>query len=207
MISKNLPAFLLLFLIVIYSPSLKAQDLDLINANLLLINSQSSDCDCCNTLDINKPFYEGEIVLKDSTVLIGKISVNQPFKNKLITIFKSDDDYEPIDNGTIKEVNLSYTQNKITKEIKFLNVNEDERLYRLVFQKGNNISVYDSSDKLKDNSLVGRVLVKENNVLTDTWNFWSSGSKKDLINYLNKRDGTDYKRRDFKSLDDLFAKL
>ena len=55
--------------------------------------------------------------------------------------------------------------------------------------------------------LVGRVFIKENNILTDTFNFWSSGEKKDIINYINERDETKYKRGDFKSLDELFSKL
>lgn len=209
MISKKLHSLLILFLLVISSPNLKAQNLELINTSLQLLNSVNSNCncDCIHTLDINHPFFEGKITLKDSTVLVGKISVNQYYQNRLITIFNNNDQYEPIDNEIIKDVNLRHDENQITKETKFQNISEDNRLYRLVHQKDSNISVYDSSDIPQENSLVGKVYVKENNSITDTWNFWTSGPKKDLINYLNDRDGTNYKRRDFKALDDLFAML
>ncbi|WP_418636708.1 hypothetical protein [Winogradskyella sp.] len=209
MISKKLHSLLILFLLVISSPNLKAQNLELINTSLQLLNSVNSNCncDCIHTLDINHPFFEGKITLKDSTVLVGKISVNQYYQNRLITIFNNNDQYEPIDNEIIKDVNLRHDENQITKETKFQNISEDNRLYRLVHQKDSSISVYDSSDNPQENSLVGKVYVKENNSITDTWNFWTSGPKKDLINYLNDRDGTNYKRRDFKALDDLFAML
>ncbi|WP_178985112.1 hypothetical protein [Winogradskyella helgolandensis] len=156
---------------------------------------------------MNQPFYEGKIILKDSTVYIGKINVNQPFENKMITILNIDNNYTPIDNALIKEVHLEHTENKNLTETKFINLNSDERLYRLIYQNESLVTVYDSSNKLLDDLLVGRIIIKENNTLIDTWNFWSSGPKKDLINYINERDFTNFKQRNFKSLNDLFAKL
>ncbi|MBU2927073.1 hypothetical protein [Winogradskyella psychrotolerans] len=156
---------------------------------------------------MNQPFYEGKIILKDSTVYTGKIAVNQPFENKMITILNIDKNYAPIDNALIKEVHLEHTENKNLTETKFINLNSDERLYRLIYQNESLVTVYDSSNKLLDDLLVGRIIIKENNTLTDTWSFWSSGPKKDLINYINERDFTNFKRRNFKSLNDIFAKL
>lgn len=206
MISKLLPKIVYTSVLFLLISSLHSQNkaLGFINANALLLNSLNNDCDCCNTLNINTPFFEGKIILKDSTILMGKISANQLYRNKLITILNVDDDYQAIDNKTIKEVVLISPEHK---ETKFFNLNNDERLYRLVYQKHTILSVYDASNKLQDNSLIGRILVKENNILTDTWNFWSSGSKKDLINYRNDRDNTNFKRRDCKSLDEIFAAL
>jgi hypothetical protein len=204
MVLKKSHPFLVLLLSLLFITTSKAQDFDALNASLLLLNISNNNCDCGNNLNTNRPFYDGKIILNNSTILEGKISVNQSFKSKMITIFNSADNYEPIDNKLIKEVVLLSTENKVTK---FFNLNNDERLYRLVHQKDTLVSVYDSSNKLQDNSLIGRILIIENNTLTDTWNFWSSGPKKDLINYLNDRDDTTFKRRDFKCLDELFAKF
>ncbi|WP_179319747.1 hypothetical protein [Winogradskyella helgolandensis] len=207
MILKKIYLLLALLLFTSFYFSLKAQNSDLINASLSLLNSVNNGCDCCNTLNMNQPFYEGKIILKDNTVYTGKISVNQPFENKMITILNIDNNYTPIDNALIKEVHLEHTENKNLTETKFINLNSDERLYRLIYLNESLVTVYDSSNKLFDDLLVGRIIIKENNTLTDTWNFWSSGPKKDLINYINERDFTNFKQRDFESLNDLFAKL
>ncbi len=207
MILKKIYLLLALLLFTSFYFSLKAQNSDLISASLTLLNSVNNDCDCCHTLNMNQPFYEGKIILKDSTVYIGKINVNQPFENKMITILNIDNNYTPIDNALIKEVHLEHTENKNLTETKFINLNSDERLYRLIYQNESLVTVYDSSNKLLDDLLVGRIIIKENNTLIDTWNFWSSGPKKDLINYINERDFTNFKQRNFKSLNDLFAKL
>jgi hypothetical protein len=206
MLSKLLPKIAYISVLFLLISSLHSQNktLDLVNDNALLLTSLNNGCDCCNTLNINTPFFEGKIILKDSTILIGKISINQLYQNNLIAILNVDNDYRAIDNKTIKEVVLLSPEHK---ETKFFNLNIDERLYRLVYQKHTIVSVYDASNKLQDNSLIGRLLVKENNMLTDTWNFWSSGPKNDLINYMNDRDNTNFKRRNFKSLDQIFAAL
>ncbi|NRR92587.1 hypothetical protein HSX10_13520 [Winogradskyella undariae] len=209
MISKKIHSFLLIFLLIVYSHNIKAQNLELINASLQLLNSinNSSNCECSQTLNIDRPLYDGKIILKDSTILTGRISVNHHFDNKMITVLNENYAYKLIDNEMIKEVEIINHENEITVETKFINLNKDEKLYRLVYQKNSKISIYDSSDSPQNNSLVGKVFVKENNIITDTWNFWTSGPKKDLINYLNDREGTNYKIRDFKSLNDLFVKL
>ena len=209
MISKKIPTVLFLFSLVISSSHLKAQNLELMNASLQLLNSVNSscNCDCTETLNINSPFFEGQLILKDETVYNGKISINQPYQNKLITILNLDNNYVPIDNDLIKDVIFRRTENENETETKFTNLNSDDRLYRLIFQNESLVRVYDSSNELLDNSLAGRIIIEENNIITDTWNFWSSSPKKDVINYLNNRDNTNYKRRDFESLNDLFAKL
>jgi hypothetical protein len=108
------------------------------------MNSINSSSDCNSYLNINQTFYEGKVILKDSSTLKGKISVNQLFENKLITILNTDNEYQPINNQKIKEVVLFHEDGKISK---FLNLNKDERLYRLVFKKNNKVSLYDSSDE------------------------------------------------------------
>lgn len=209
MISKKLHTCLFFLLLVISTLSSKAQNFELINASLQLLNSanNSCSCDCIANLNTNVPFYEGKITLKDRTVLTGEISVNQQFQNTLITLFKSDDQYEAIANATIKDVSIFNSDTILTDVTKFVNINDDDRLYRLVYDNADETRVYDSSSKLTDTDLVGRIFIIKHNTLIDTWNFWSSGPKKDLINYLNDRDDTTYKRRDFESLTDLFAKL
>jgi len=209
MISKKIPTVLCLFILVISSSHLKAQNLELMNASLQLLNSvnNSCNCDCSEMLNINSTYFEGQLILKDETVYNGKISINQPYQNKLITILNIDNTYLPIDNGLIKDVIFRRTENENETETKFTNLNSDDRLYRLIFQNESLVRVYDSSNALLDNSLVGRIIIEENNTVTDTWNFWSSGPKKDVINYLNNRDNANYKRRDFESLNDLFVKL
>lgn len=117
---------------------------ELLNTYTFLMNSINSSSDCNSYLNINQTFYEGKVILKDSSTLKGKISVNQLFENKLITILNTDNEYQPINNQKIKEVVLFHEDGKISK---FLNLNKDERLYRLVFKKNNKVSLYDSSDE------------------------------------------------------------
>lgn len=194
--------FLLSFMFTMHSQN---KNLELINASLLLLNSVNSDCDCNNCLAINQPFYKGKIILKDSTILIGEIRVNQPFDNKLVSIFYTNEEYSVIANKKIKEI--IFTAPDVSKETKFISIIDDDVLYRQIYKKDSSLSVYDSSSKPFHDKLVGKVYIEENSTLIDTWNFWSSSSKKDVINYLNERDATNYKNRDFKSLDQLFAKL
>jgi hypothetical protein len=197
--------FICLFSIVTCICYSQNKSLELINSLSLLSNNLDSDT--CDYVNLNKPSFDGQIVLKDSTILIGELILNQTYKNKLITILNTDNDPKLIDNNTIKEVILLNSNNSKEPTTKFFKINDDNKLYRLVYTNKNQLYVYDSSNKPFDNSLEGRVFIEENNILTDTWNFWSPGAKKDIINYLNKRDGTNYKRREFKSLDALFSKL
>ncbi|WP_225035810.1 hypothetical protein [Winogradskyella sp. SM1960] len=198
---------LISILFALISNSIYSQNKALELANALLISNLNSDCNCHNTINTNQPFFEGKVILKDSSVYKGNISINQPFENKMFTILKIDNTYNPLENDLIKEVHLTHTEEETPKETKYINLNSDERLYRLIYKNDDLVSAYDASNEPFDKSLIGRIFIKENKTLTDTWNFWSSGPKKDVINYINDRDDTNYKRRDFESLNDLFAKL
>jgi hypothetical protein len=153
-------------------------------------------------------FYEGKINLKDNNSIDGSISINNKRYGKYLTIVRTKDSCIFIPNTKINSVILYENNKNTTVETKFEALNNDNKLYRQVFHNDKkNITIYDSSKKPYRNRLGYGVYVKENGLTTYTYNFWSSGPKKDLINYLNKRDKTKYKRRDFKSIDDLFQKI
>ncbi len=149
-------------------------------------------------------FYNGIITLLDGTVLTGDISLNHVNNKTYNTIIVQDNDWVYIPNKTIKDVVLNSDQDDKTK---FTVIKEDAILYREVYKKNEDVSVYDSSIRPFENRLTDKVYVKENNTVTNTFDFWTSGPKKDLVNYINNRDGSTYRNRDFKSLDELFAKL
>ena len=61
--------------------------------------------------------------------------------------------------------------------------------------------IYDESSKPTTN-LVGEIFVKEELNLKSLYNFWSSGPKQDLINYINERDNKSFRKKDFKNIDE-----
>lgn len=203
----KLRIFLTVIITFLSFNSFSQDKLQLINNLLILSNNLNESC-CGSYFNTNQPFFDGVIILQDDTTLKGRLSLNQPFKNKYVSILEKDGVFQLIDNINIKEVTFFENENNETLETKFTIILDDEKLYRTVFDNGTNIVVYDSfSEPFNGKKLEGKVLVKDEDELTDTWNFWTSGPKKDIINYLNQRDGTTYKRRDFKTLEDLFAKL
>lgn len=156
-----------------------------------------------NEVDYN-PFYKGVIHKKDGSVLNGKISLNYNENTENSTIIKQNDDWEYILNADIDYVVL---YNNEQSETLFYAIRDKDILYREIFKKDDKTVVYDSSNKPFEHTLIAPVFVKENEVLVNTFDFWTSGPKKDLVNYINERDGKKYKNRDFKSLEDLFEKL
>ena len=199
MISKSLFKQLALIIILSISFTSQAQEVDLNYINLQTI--------IFNNLNDETSFYEGEVNLKNNTSLTGLISINHKRNGKYITIIKNNDECHYISNQEIYNVSLLNKDNKSETQTSFLQINEDGKLYRLVYQNNDGTSVYDTSTKPFNNLLIGEVIVKENNELYFIFDFWTSGPKKDLINYINERDGKAYKRRHFKSLDTLFACL
>lgn len=188
--------FSLLLMISYSSWAQKDQD-DLLNYQTVLNNRLLQNQ--------QHPFFKGVIHLKSGDSLAGELSLNN-FENKeYSTILQQKNKQVVISNQTIKEVIL-YADNTSSKT-KFYAIKEDQQLYREVYKKDKETIVYDSSNQPFEGKLISSVYVQQNGKLIDTFNFWTSGPKKDLVNYLNKRDGKKYKNRDFKSLDDLFAKL
>lgn len=180
----------------------------------LSLNAQKNDDDLVNLQTVlfltqNNPktyFFDGKINLNNNDSLIGQISVNHKKNGEYSTIFRHNDSCTFVPNKTIKAVTLFEQDRK--SETKFRFINDSNKLYREIFyNEKKNISVYDTSDKPFNDKLIAEVFVKENDTIINTFDFWTSGPKKDLINYLRKRDGIKYKRRDFDSLQDLFETL
>ncbi|MDG5491753.1 hypothetical protein [Psychroserpens sp. SPM9] len=162
-----------------------------------------------NTNDANDyQFFDGEIHLKTEEVLKGDISVNRINEHqKYAAIIRIENECFYIANTKIKEVYLYERIDKRDTKTKFVTINGHHKLFREVYKKDTETIVYDLMDKPFDGKILNDVHIMENGNLLSIFNFWTSGPKKDLINYLNKRDNKNYKRRDFKSLEQLFATL
>lgn len=194
---KHLFTYFSLLLTLMISINLNAQSKDdLINLNTILTNEINNNS--------YNAFFEGTITLKNGDFLTGKISLNNKKNREYSAIYNQNGDWQYIPNHKIKEASLFSEGNSKTK---FYTIKEDNVMYREVYKKNDEILVFDSSNKPFENRLISSVIVKENDSLINTFDFWTSSSKKDLINYINNRDGVSYKNRDFKSLEELFEKL
>lgn len=159
--------------------------------------------DQLNNKEFN-PFYKGEIQLKNGNSLTGKVSLNYAENKEYETVIRQQDSLKFIPNKEIEDVVLYSEEGSKTN---FSALDQKGLLYRKVYQNKNELTVYDSANRPYNNKLIATIFVKENDFIVNTFDFWTSGPKKDLVNYLNKRDGTNYKNRDFKTLEDLFEKL
>ena len=197
--SKRLTKQITLLFILFISFSSRSQeaDLDYINLQTIFLNDLNNEAS----------FFEGQIHLKDNTTLNGLVSLNRSHYGEYVTVIRNDDGCRNIPNQNIDHVLLFDNNAESNSKTTFLQINEDGKLYRLVYQNEKGTSVYDTSNRPFDELLIGEVVVQENDALNYIFDFWTSGPKKDLINYINKRDGKTYKRRDFKSLSTLFACL
>ncbi len=147
-------------------------------------------------------FYHGQIVLNDMTVVKGLININYRQKERFVTRVKSEGKILYIPNNEILLVTLSSKNNNGVLENSFEKIDVDEKLYRIV---GNGKrKIYDESSKPTTN-LVGEIFVKEGLNSKSLYNFWSSGPKQDLIDYVNKRDNKDFRKKDFNNVDELIA--
>lgn len=188
--------FASLFFVIAFNLNAQKNDEESINfINLQLIGILNDD---------DNPFFNGKINLKDGNSLTGKISLNYKKKGEYVTVLNQNGLHSYISNEKINDVILISGDNL---ETTFTVIKDNNLLYREVFKKNKDVIVYDTSVMPFENKLAAQVFVKENDSLTNTFNFWTSGSKKDLVNYINNRDGLQYKSRDFKSLEDLFLKL
>ncbi|WP_298903895.1 hypothetical protein [uncultured Psychroserpens sp.] len=152
-------------------------------------------------------YYTGQIRLKDQQTFNGLISINHKRYKDYTTILKTKDKCVYIPNENIDTVILYKDDNRDYTETTFVSIKGHDKLFREIYKKDNSTIVYDLLKKPFDGKIMNDIYIKENGKLVSIFNFWSSGPKKDLINYINKRDTKTYKRRDFKSLKDLFAKL
>lgn len=194
---KYLFKYLVLLLTIVFSINLNAQNKDdLVNLNTILTNE-------INNNSYNS-FFEGTITLKDGDILTGKISLNNIKNQEYSAIYSQNGDWQYIPNHKIKKASL-YSKNN--PETKFYTIKDDDVMYREVYKKNEEIIVFDSSNKPFENRLISTVFIKDKDTLINTFDFWTSSSKKDLINYINNRDGVSYRNRDFKSLEELFEKL
>lgn len=192
--------FSVLFLLVFALP-IQAQDnsngLDLITMNLVGILDDNSGP---NT------FYEGEMTLKTGETITGYFSLNNPQKKDYVVLFENEDasKQQYYCSDEFKEVKLYNDEATFTK---FDFIKEDGKLYRQVYNNENNVIVYDTATSPFEGKLLAEVIINLNDDLINTWSFWSSGPKHDLIRYIRKRDGVRYKRSEFKSLEDIFERL
>lgn len=194
---KYLFKYFCLSITIILSINLSAQNKDeLTNLNTILTNEIHNNS--------YNPFFEGSITLKNGDILTGEISLNNIENKEYSAIYNQNGDWQYIPNYKIKKATL-YSENK--PETNFYTIKEDNIMYREVYKKNEDLIVFDSSNKPFENKLISAVLVKDKDTLINTFEFWTSSSKKDLINYINNRDGVSYRNRDFKSLDELFEKL
>lgn len=145
-------------------------------------------------------FYEGKVTMNDNTEINGLVSINHRRNKKFVTIVKSDGRTTYIPNHEIVAVTMISKINNTTLENTFEKIEMNGKLYRIVGIGKRKI--YDESTKPSTN-LVGELFVKEQLNTHSLYNFWSSGPKQDLINYINKRDNKLFTKKDFKTKEEL----
>lgn len=146
-------------------------------------------------------YYSGKIILKSQDTLVGAVSLNYRIKEDFATLFNNGMQELQIPNENIEKIVL-IKDNSFTE---FERIENSKLLYRVVYS--GKAKIYDSSSKPLNGSLVSGVFVKENDQVHNLFDFWSSGPKQDLIAYINKRDNENFKRKDFKSTNEIFAYL
>ncbi len=194
MAKLQFPILLFLFLTVSVN-FVKGQELSFIEQQLIFGTYTADD----------NSFYDGEIHLKNSEILKGSISLNLKNHGQYATLLIGKDEHTYIPNDEINYVLVS--DNDQSSKTKFVSIQGQSKLFRELYRKNDQTIVYDLLEKPFDGRIMNDIHIKAQGKLVSIFDFWTSGPKKDLINYINKRDGMNYRRRDFKSLDDLFAKL
>ena len=145
-------------------------------------------------------YYPGKIILKSNDTLVGSISLNYRIKENFVALLNDGIKEIKIPNEGISKIILEDKNNTLTE---FESIDNSKLVFRILHS--GKTKIYDSSSKPKNGSLVGGVFVVENNTVNDLFDFWSSGSRQDLITYINKRDNENFKKRDFKNLNEIFA--
>ncbi|WP_299116742.1 hypothetical protein [uncultured Winogradskyella sp.] len=196
MISKIFQKSSVLLCFILAFTTLNAQELDLNLVNLTIIQNSN-----------DYSFYNGEVHLKTNETLKGRISLNHINDNQYAVLLKTDQGHTYISNEDVNSVILFNNGKHQISETKFVAFDGYGKLFRELYKKDDETAIYDSMEKPFDNRIMSGVYVLEDNNLMSIYNFWSSGPKKDIINYINDRDSSNYKRKDFESLNDLFSML
>ena len=195
--SKIIKKSLVVLLFLCFVSKTKAQSNDLNLINFITIQNLSEDIS----------FFEGKLILENSEVLTGNISINHNNKEDYETILQTDKGCTYISNEDIASITLFGSENDELYESEFVKFENSNKFYRELYKKDDANAIYDLLEQPFDNKTMNDVYVLEDNELVSINNFWSSGPKKDVINYINKRDGTNYKRKDFETLNELLSKL
>jgi hypothetical protein len=153
-------------------------------------------------------FHDGTVTLNNTTTINGRFSLNYYKDDTYSVIHIEDGERHYISTDSITSVTLFRKEkNDIIDKTLFVKAKDDSKLYRMISDETYPVKLFDSATKPFSGLLIGDVFVQENDSITHTYNFWSSGPKQDVINYINKRDNTNYKRRDFKTINDLVVQL
>ena len=195
--SKIIKKSLVVLLFLCFVSKAKAQSNDLNLINFITIQNLSEDIS----------FFEGKLILENNEVLTGNISINHNNKEDYETILQTDKGYAYISNEDIASIMLFGSESDELYESEFVKFENNNKFYRELYKKDDANAIYDLLEQPFDNKTMNDVYVLEDNELISINNFWSSGPKKDVINYINKRDGTNYKRKDFETLNELLSKL
>lgn len=203
MVSKILLKSFIILLIASYTPKTQAQAQNQVH-EVDLLGLQSIQF---STINDEIYFYDGLINLKNNEILEGSISLNHIKDGKYSVILRTKDSCTYISNEDIEDVVLLEKNKHNVSQTRFVLLENHQKLLRELYFKDSENAIYDAMEKPFDGSVMNDVYVKENGSLIRLFDFWTSGPKKALINYINKRDNKKYKRRDFKSLEQLFATL
>lgn len=148
-------------------------------------------------------FYEGKLLLTNSDTLSGLVSLNFSKDRKYFTQVKDGGNLHVISNGEISKVILYATYKGQKAATNFEKLSDDGKFYRILGV--GEVTVYDCSIRPFTGNIVSEVFVKEHNSVRSLFNFWSSGAKQDLVDYINEKENKKFKKRDFKSAEELIA--
>ncbi|WP_458626252.1 hypothetical protein [Winogradskyella sp. PC D3.3] len=157
--------------------------------------------------NLDYDFFDGEITMKTNETISGRVSLNHIDNQQYAVILQTADGCTYIPNEDISSVTLFDIDKGEIVATKFVALKGYDKLFRELYIKDADTAIYDLLETPYDSKIIDNLYIKENNTLVRIDDFWTSGPKKDLINYINNRDFTNYKRKDFKSINDLFAKL
>lgn len=200
-ITQRIAAFVLLLFMITANGQTKHKS----NSSVIALETLNLITFFSTLNDYPNDFYQGEITLNDGSIIIGYFSLNNSIADNYVVLHDDGETYNYYCKDEINDVML-YNPNSDANTM-FNFIKDDGKLYRKVFDNNIDVIVYDTANYPFDNKLVNEVIIDVNNQLIETWNFWTSGPKHDLIKYLRERDDVRYKRSDFKTLDDIFRRL
>jgi len=200
-ITQRIAAFVLLLFMITANGQTKHKS----NSSVIALETLNLITFLSTLNDYPNDFYQGEMTLNDGSIIIGYFSLNNSIADNYVVLHDDGETYNYYCKDEINDVML-YNPNSDANTM-FNFIKDDGKLYRKVFDNNMDVIVYDTANYPFDNKLVNEVIIDVNNQLIETWNFWTSGPKHDLIKYLRERDDVRYKRSDFKTLDDIFRRL